>query len=182
MLTARDIMQTDVVTANTDTTARQLARLLSDEDISGVPVLDEHGELAGVVSSTDLVRLAADEGGVGLRPAAVSVAVVLPDPDTDDEQGDETDPYGFFLPEDSPFLGHRFPEQWPEGDFDEVTVSEIMTPVSFSVTPDTPVKELCEFLVRGRIHRAVVRENGGLLGVVTSSDVLRAVAEGRLGA
>jgi CBS domain-containing protein len=63
MLAVRDIMQTDVVTVSTDTTARYLARLLADEEISGVPVIDASGALAGVVSSTDLVRLAADDFG-----------------------------------------------------------------------------------------------------------------------
>jgi CBS domain-containing protein len=55
-----------------------------------------------------------------------------------------------------------------------------MTPVSFSVAPDSTVPELCEFLVRGRIHRAVVVEEGRLVGIVTSADVLRAVAEERV--
>lgn len=55
-----------------------------------------------------------------------------------------------------------------------------MTPVSFSVEPEMEVPELCEYLVRGRIHRALVVEEGELLGIVTSHDVLRAVAEARV--
>lgn len=180
MITVRDIMQTDVVTVTTDATARHLARLLADEEISGVPVLDSSGCLAGVVSSTDLVRLAADEAGVQVRPGGMELGVdpVL-DQDTtiDDADEGESDLYGFFLPEDSPFSGQRFLEQWPESDFDTVLVRDIMTPVSFSVGPATTVAELCEFLVRGRIHRAVVVEGAELLGIVTSADVLRAVAE-----
>jgi CBS domain-containing protein len=184
MLTVKDIMQTDVVTVTTDTTARYLARLLADEEISGVPVLDSAGVLAGVVSSTDLVRLAADDSSVQLRPGGVGVASVRdPDEDMDDDASStEADTYGFFLPEDSPFSEERFMETWPDSDFDTVTVADIMTPVSFSVTPDTPLSELCQFLVRGRIHRAVVKEEGELLGIVTSADVLRAVADGRMGA
>ncbi len=153
MLTVRDIMQTDVVTVTADATARCLARLLADGQISGVPVLDGNGELAGVVSSTDLVRFAAD--GSGVPP----------------------DPYGYFLTEDLPFDGRRFVDELPESDFDTVTVDEIMTPVSFSVEPATPLPELCEFLVRGRIHRAVVVEDAQLVGIVTTVDVLRAVGE-----
>jgi CBS domain-containing protein len=34
--------------------------------------------------------------------------------------------------------------------------------------------------VRGRIHRAVVVEQGRLVGIVTSADVLRAVAQERV--
>jgi CBS domain-containing protein len=183
MLAVKDIMQTDVVTVSTDTTARYLARLLADEEISGVPVLDSAGTLAGVVSSTDLVRLAADDSSVQLRPTGRGVGIEeVRDPESDDDDVDaQSDLYGFFLPEDSPFSGQRFLDQWPDSDFDTITVQEIMTPVSFSVRPDTPLAELCQFLVRGRIHRAIVKENDELLGIVTSADVLRAVAEGRMG-
>ena len=181
MLTVRDIMRTDVVTVSPDTTARHLAKLLADEEITGVPVMDTGDALVGVVSSTDLVRLAADESGIDLRAVAFerSVDPVL-DPDMDDEDAREADPYGFFLPEDSPFTGQRVLEQWPESEFDSVLVRDIMTPVSFTVEPDTTVPELCEFLVRGRIHRAVVVDDGRLVGIVTSVDVLRAVAEERV--
>jgi CBS domain-containing protein len=82
------------------------------------------------------------------------------------------------LPEDSPFAGQRVLEQWSESEFDAVLVRDIMTPVSFSVTPETPLPELCEFLMKGRIHRAVVVEGDLLVGIVTSADVLRAVAAG----
>ena len=184
MLTVRDVMQTDVVTVSTDTTARYLARLLADEEISGVPVLNGSGSLVGVVSSTDLVRLAADDSSVQLRPTGVALGVdTIRDPDLDEDELDEeeeADPYGFFLPEDSPFTGQRFLEDWPESDFDSVPVSDIMTPISFSVTSETTLPELCQFLVRGRIHRAVVKDDEELVGIVTSADVLKAVADGRL--
>ena len=181
MLTVKDIMQKDVVTVSPATTARYLAKLLADEEISGVPVLDANETLVGVVSSTDLVRLAADESGVDIRAGGLEREVdpVL-DPELNEEDVEEVDPYGFFLPEDSPFASRRLLEQWPESEFDAVLVRDIMTPVSFTVEPDTPVPELCEFLVRGRIHRAVVVGEGRLLGIVTSADVLRAVAEERV--
>lgn len=179
MASVKDIMQTDVVTVTTDTTARYLARLLADEEISGVPVLDGHGNLAGVVSATDLVRLAADEASVRVRPIGMTLGVdPIMTPDSDDDRLDaEEDPYGFFLPEDSPYARQRLLEEWPESDFDAVLVRDIMTPVSFSVEPDASIPELCEYLVRGRIHRAVVVVGKELRGIVTSADVLRAVAE-----
>ena len=182
MLTVKDIMRTDVVTVSTDTTARHLARLLADQEISGVPVLDSHGMLVGVVSATDLVRLAAEDSGVQVRPAGVGVDPIA-DPDVDEDDATQTaDLFGFFLPEDTPFSGQRFLEDWSDSQFDTVPVADIMTPISFSVAPDTPVPELCQFLVKGRIHRAIVAEGEELVGIVTSADVLRAVSDGRLGA
>jgi CBS domain-containing protein len=177
----RDIMQRDLVTVSADMTARNLARLLADEEITGVPVVDANDRLVGVVSSSDLVRLAADESGVDVRSHALGVAMdPTVDSDPDAEEPEEPDPYGFFLPEDSPFGRRGALEWWPDSEFDSVVVRDIMTPITFSVEPDMPVPELCAFLVRGRIHRAVVVEDGRLLGIVTSADVLRAVAEERL--
>lgn len=178
MIAVRDIMQTDVVSVSTDTTARHLARILADEEISGAPVVDKSGRLVGVVSQTDLVRLAADESDVHLMASTLRGEVErIRDPD---EEPVEPDPFGFFLPEDSPISARSFLDAIPESDFDTVMVGDIMTPVSFSVPPELPLAELAEFLVRGRIHRAVVVEEEQLVGIVTSNDVLKVVAEGRL--
>ena len=180
MTTVESIMQRDVVTVGPDTTVRRLTRLLADEGISGVPVVSGDGELVGVVSATDVVRLAAEDADVRLASArARPPGVVTQDPE-DEPPGEAGDPHGYFLPEDAPFAGEDFLEQFPESEFDSVRVADIMTPVSFTVAPDTPVKELADFLVRGRIHRAVVVDEERLVGIVTSGDVLRAVAGGVL--
>jgi CBS domain-containing protein len=175
MFSVRDIMRSDVVTTRVDDSARSLARLLSDSEISGAPVLDSNGKVVGVASSTDLVRLAADESDVNFTTVSLRIDDELDDEISNDSH--EADPYGFFLPEDSPMQGMEILEQFPETSFDTVEVGDIMTPVSFAVHPDMPVPELCQFLVRGRIHRALVVDEGELLGIVTSHDVLRAVAD-----
>lgn len=181
MSSVREIMQSDVVTVTTDASVRELAKLLADEQISGVPVLDGVGRLVGVVSSTDVVRLAAEESDVRLVTTAMRAAGYAGGAAGSEDETADQDPFGFFLPEDSPLADGALLGELPESRLDTATVEEIMTPVSFTVEPDAPIAELCEFLVRGRIHRAVVVEDGALAGIVTSADVLRAVADGRLG-
>lgn len=180
MLTVRDIMHEDVVTVSPDTSVRELSRLLADEEISGAPVVDGNGSLLGVVSSTDVVRLAADDASVRLSSLPVRGRSTAP-VDPDDPEGPEVDPFGFFLPEDSPYGSEELLNQFAESELDSVLVADIMTPVTFSVEPTATLRELAQFLVRGRIHRAVVVERERLCGIVTSGDVLQAVAEGRLG-
>ena len=86
----------------------------------------------------------------------------------------------FFLPEDSPIMAPDWSRSPDAGPMDEMTVSDIMTPVTFSLPAGADVRELSNFLVRGRIHRAVVVEDGRLQGIVTTMDVLRALSEGKL--
>lgn len=173
----KDIMRADVVTAPPDLTVRELTRLLSDEGITGVPVVTDSGEVLGVVSATDVVRLAAEAAEIsvtGTRWVPVSA------PESGGESDDEAvDPYSdYFLPEDAPVVRPEWAASGNDGPLDNLSVSDIMTPVTFSVEPGTSLRELADFLVRGRIHRALVLDDGRLEGIVTTMDVLQAVADG----
>jgi CBS domain-containing protein len=53
---ARDVMTTNVVTVRPDTRVEEIARLLLDRRISGVPVVDADGRLVGIVTEGDLMR------------------------------------------------------------------------------------------------------------------------------
>jgi CBS domain-containing protein len=52
---AKDIMTREVITASPELSVRQLAMLLVKNQISGVPVADEHGEIVGLVSEADII-------------------------------------------------------------------------------------------------------------------------------
>lgn len=54
---AKDIMSTPVVTAKPDTALKRIAETLVEHDISAVPIVDDDGELVGLVSEADVVRL-----------------------------------------------------------------------------------------------------------------------------
>ena len=52
---ASEIMTREVVAVSPDTPVRDVARLMVDHRISGVPVID-HGKLVGIISENDLLR------------------------------------------------------------------------------------------------------------------------------
>ncbi len=52
-----DLMAGDPVVVSPDVPVVQVAQMLTDFDIGGLPVVDAAGRLVGVVSQTDLVRL-----------------------------------------------------------------------------------------------------------------------------
>lgn len=53
---ARDLMTTNVVTVKPDSKVRDVAALMLEKHISGVPVLDDNGKLVGMISEGDLLR------------------------------------------------------------------------------------------------------------------------------
>jgi CBS domain-containing protein len=51
-----DIMQSNIKTINTKSNVKQAAAILQDSSLHSVLVVDDAGDLAGIVTSTDLIR------------------------------------------------------------------------------------------------------------------------------
>ncbi|MBT9587247.1 CBS domain-containing protein [bacterium] len=143
MLQVRDVMSRDVLTVNTDMDIHTLARTLTAAHISGAPVLDGKGELVGVVSLHDLVH---HEGQVGDTETAAYW------------HGEPRLPGGYNLVDLSK---------------SETTVEQIMTPAVYSLDEDAGLVELCDFFLKGEIHRVLVTHKGKLVGIVTPTDMIR---------
>jgi CBS domain-containing protein len=54
-MNVEDVMTTDVVTVEPETPLKDVARLLTNHGVSGLPVLDRRGEIVGVISEADLM-------------------------------------------------------------------------------------------------------------------------------
>lgn len=61
--TVADVMTTKVVTVTADTPFTEIADTMAEHGISSVPVLDDAGRLAGIVSEADLLRKEEYKGG-----------------------------------------------------------------------------------------------------------------------
>jgi CBS domain-containing protein len=167
MTLVKDIMQSDVVTVPRDASIQELSRILADNAISGAPVTDSYGQVVGVVSATDLLELAADQDA--FAPNQREGRGTLDIGDFEMVGPDEGLPGTMVA---------ALRESW--GDLDDRVVGEIMNPVRFAVAPETTVVELARFMTAKRIHRALVVSEGELAGIVSTFDVLKAVAEGLL--
>ena len=178
MDTVRDIMRTELVTVGPEMSIHDLAKLLANEQISGAPVVDVDGEVLGVVSMSDLIRLAAVEADVRVAPrplVAEECSWEEPQEDEDEEQEDVVD---YFQHVHAPPVSPGAVGVWATGsDLDQYDVREIMTPANFHIHPDSDLRELATFLLRGRIHRALVMEDDRLVGIVTTVDLIRTMAE-----
>lgn len=168
-LTVRDILWPQVVSVSPDDTVRDLVATLAREGISGVPVLERDGRIAGVVSATDVVRLAARAVEVPAGHPSWEQAM-LPEEADDDAVAAYLAAAGVPMAFADAGFGPAEDDR-----YEAYSVREVMTPVAFSVAPGESVAELARFLLRGRIHRALVVEDGVLLGIVTPFDILRAL-------
>ena len=57
-------------------------------------------------------------------------------------------------------------------------VEDVMTPLVLELDAGTPVATAARLMVFEGVHRVLVRENGKTVGIVTSMDIVRAVAHG----
>ena len=53
----KEVMITDIITVKKDSTYKEVAMVITDNNISGVLVIDDAGKLIGVVSEKDLFRV-----------------------------------------------------------------------------------------------------------------------------
>lgn len=148
MLTARDIMTAEVVTIGPEASIEDLARLLENHKIGGVPVVEADGSLVGVVTQSDLVKRSRD---LELPPALNILDLHM------------------FLETPSGFK-RRLEKML--GD----TVREVMTPEPLTIPPDMPVKEIAALMDRKKVHTLPVVDQGKLVGIVGKMDLIRGLA------
>ena len=146
---AMDVMTTNVITVEPDTSVQELATLLSDRGISGVPVLDRDNRLVGVVSEGDLLHRA--ETGTERRTQRRR----------------------------SRWLDNFASDQEAARDYVKAhgrTVREIMTRDVISVSDTTELADIATLLETRRIRRVPVVRDGQLIGIISRANLVRALA------
>ena len=190
MLRLRDIMTTDLVTLDPNLTIREAMDTFASRRISGAPVV-AGGVVVGVISATDLLQVAASLPGVPTQQDLGNDLlddVSSDDLDTDRFPNESRDgPSALFFTDlwddaGATVVGRMaIPTTAEWNSLEEHTVSEAMTraPVH-ALTPETFVTTAADYMRRERIHRVLVMTGQALLGVVTTSDITAAVADGKL--
>ena len=151
--TAKDIMQTQVVSVGSDDPLLSVYRLFADEEISGAPVVDESGRVVGVVSIRDLIRVTGEEHEALFEDQDYYHDGVV-----------------------APKAGWLAAGQ----DFEDVlsrrVVSDVMTTDLVAVTPSASVPEIVRTILDDRIHRVLVVDHRGdedaLVGIISLFDLV----------
>ena len=159
-LLARDVMERDVGIIDAGASLVELERAFDEAGVSGFPVV-EGGSVVGVVSRTDVMH------HLGAKPGKEPrLSSFYADLQSFDEHAGES-----FA--DAAVRGGKAMEQ--------LRVSDLMTPSAVTVAPDAPLLEVARALTEHQIHRVLVTDGSILVGVVSSLDIVRLVAQERLG-
>lgn len=173
--TVADVMQTEVVTASADLPLQVFVRLLADEAISGTPVVDGEGQVVGVASYADVVRAARSQTEAALGDGAGGEGERAPCAPPAADEGERASPY-FRAPSRGPDLVEVLHHEELPGDLRACTVGDVMTPALFWVRPGASLAEAAALMAEGHVHRALVFEEGALVGLVTAFDLLAALS------
>ncbi len=147
MLTAKDIMTTQVHSVTGDTTISELARLFVETRVSAMPVVDGKGNLEGIVTETDMVEQD--------KPLHIPTVVTLFD-------------WVLYLESEK-----NFREEVDR--ITARSVGEICTREVVTCAPETPVNEIAALMVEKKAHLIPVLENRRLVGVVARLDIIRSM-------
>lgn len=150
MLIAKEIMAKKVVSVRTDLPVEKLAGVLWSHRINGAPVVDDDGQLVGVVTESDLV----DQAKRFHIPTVISIldSVI--------------------------FLDSAKKVEKEISRMTAATVGDICSREPVTINEDTPLDEIASIMAEKKVHTLPVLKGGVPVGVVGKADIIRALARG----
>ena len=147
---AMDVMTTNVITVRPGTPVQEVAKILSEQGISGVPVVDAGNRLVGIVSEGDLLHRV--ETGTERRVQRRRRSWWLDTIGSDEE------------------LARDYVKSHGR------TARDVMTSEVISVSDTTELADIANLLETKRIKRVPVVKDGQLVGIVSRANLVRALA------
>jgi CBS domain-containing protein len=145
MKTAAEVMTRNVITVKKETSIRELAELFTSRKISSAPVVNDQGDMIGIVTETDLV-----EQDKSLHiPTVISL-------------------FDWVIYLES---GKKFEKELNK--MTAQTVGEIYSTEVFTVAPDAPVSAVADLMSSERINAVPVVEGRKVVGIIARIDMIR---------
>ena len=151
MLKAKDIMTREVITASPEMKVAEVVKILLERRINGLPVVDEEGELVGIICQSDLI--------VQQKKIPLPSIFTLLDS---------------FIP-----ISSRKNIDSEIEKIAAATVAQAMTRDTVTADPETSVEEIATLMVEKSYHTLPVVQGGKLVGIVGKEDVLRTLISSR---
>lgn len=143
-------MTKELITVSPETEIVHATKLLLENQINGVPVIDETGKLVGILCQSDLI----------------AQQKKLPVPS-----------FFTFLDGLIPLTSMKQFEKEVQK-IAAITVSQAMTPNPVVARPDTGIEEVAALMVDSGFHTIPVVDQGALVGIVGKEDILKTLIPG----
>lgn len=146
---ARDIMNKRVITVQEDATIEEVAGILTENNISGAPVVNKEGNLVGIVTEEDLLHKETN-------PRTPGFLNIL----------------GAFI-----YINglERYREDFKKLAANKAL--EIMTTDVITVDGDTEIEHVAALMVDNDINRVPVVENNSIIGIISRADIIKTLAQ-----
>jgi CBS domain-containing protein len=149
--TAAELMSPNPVSLCADATMKEAAAFFVDQGFGAAPVIDRSGRAVGVLSHSDITVYERERTTVPVMGSGFDEAMDLVARSSD-----------------------ALPTGFHEMDIDRTQVKDFMTPMIFSVRPETSAARVIDEMLAKKVHRLfVVDAEGSLVGVITAVDILR---------
>jgi CBS-domain-containing membrane protein len=145
MLTAKDIMNREVITVRPDTEITKAAGILLEKKINGLPVVDDKGELVGILCQSDLIA----------------------------QQKKMPIPSLFTFLDGLIALTSMKQIEKEVRKIAAIVVADAMTVDPVTVEPDTGIETVAALMVDNSFHTLPVVEDGRLVGIIGKADILK---------
>ncbi len=149
----KEIMTSPAVSVKLNTTLREVIKVLDRNHISGMPVVDGEGKVAGIISERDVLKYTRWVVGTPLRDPGKLLGKESNAASISGERGvDVIEAVA------------------------STTAGVVMTDRVITVDEDAPVLEVVRMMNSYQINRVPVVDQGGILrGLVSRADILRVV-------
>jgi CBS domain-containing protein len=145
----REIMSSPAITVDPTTEIRKVARMMRENVISGVPVVDGSGALLGMITEMELIARNAPVH----EPRYLAVLSALIPVNLEEYR--------------------QYKEQLRQAL--AISAADLMRAEVETITPDAPIEEALEQMLNPEVTMLPVVEEGRVIGVVTRTDLVRLI-------
>ncbi len=153
-MNVKDVMNSDVISCRPDDEISNAAQLLKEQNISGLPVVDE-GKVVGIVTEADILKLleVPEHGGLWLpSPFEVIEIPIRELINWEDTKHMLTD------------IGSK-------------PIRDIMESEVYTISADSSIEDASSMMIKHKVNRLPVLDGETLVGIITRGDIIRGLAE-----
>ncbi len=153
-MNVKDVMNSDVISCRPDDEISNAAQILKEQNISGLPVVDE-GKVVGIVTEADVLKLleVPEHGGLWLpSPFEVIEIPIRELINWEDTKHMLTD------------IGSK-------------PIRDIMESEVYTISVDRSIEDASSIMVKHKVNRLPVLDGETLVGIITRGDIIRGLAE-----